>query len=310
MNRSAGRVVLQPVALLLACALVGLFGCASDRSPRSVEDSETSGRIKVVCTPELRVVMDREIAAFRHLYPSTSIELASEDSGEGVAALMSKTVDLVAAARELRPEERNVKVKGGLEIESYRVAKDGICVLVNPDNELLRLSVEDLRRIYLGELVRWEDVRGSGGRIVPVIPPPDGDLMAAFVQRAMGGETPTAPAVRAASDTAVAEVVRANPAAIGFASGANVGEGVKVLRLSSLTGLPDWKPDAERVYTGDYPLTRTLNLYVRSRGRRLANGLVTFVSSRDGQQILHEAGFVPTAVPVRFVRRSPMLGSH
>lgn len=307
---SAGRVAHRSVALLLACALIGLSGCASDRSPRATEDSETSGRIKVVCSPELRVMMDRQLDAFRKLYPTAGFEVTTGGSREGVAALMSQTVDLVVAARELEPEERDVRVKGGMEIEGYRVGKDAVCVVVHPDNPLLSLSLDDLRRIYLGEATRWEDVRGAGGTIVPVIPPPGGDLMAAFVQRVMGGQAPTAPARRAESDSAVVAEVLADRRAIGFTSAVYAGGDAKVLRLSALTGLPDWKPDAQRVHDGDYPLSRVINLYVRSKGAKLANGLVTFVSSRDGQRILHEAGFVPTAVPVRFVRRSPMLGTH
>jgi hypothetical protein len=34
------------------------------------------------------------------------------------------------------------------------------------------------------------------------------------------------------------------------------------------------------------------------------------VTSQEGQAIVHQHGLVPTAVPVRFVRRSPMLGEH
>jgi ABC-type phosphate transport system substrate-binding protein len=126
----------------------------------------------------------------------------------------------------------------------------------------------------------------------------------------MGGQAPTAPAVRAETDSQVTRIVSANPNAIGFVSAVHIGHGVKVLRLSSITGLPDWKPDPERVYAGEYPLSRVLNLYVRSRGPKLANGLITFIMSRDGQKLVHEAGFVPTSVPIRFVRRSPMLGTH
>jgi phosphate transport system substrate-binding protein len=309
-NRSAGSVFLQPASLLLTCALLGLTGCASGRSPRSVEDSETSGRIKVVCAPDLRVMMDREVEAFRKMYPEADIEMTYGQSREGVAALMSREADLVVAARELEPEERSVVVKGGMEIEGYRVGKDAICVIVNPANPLLSISLEDLRRIFSREARTWPDVRGQGGEIVPVIPPPTGDLWTAFVQRVLGGKAPTAPAVRADADSDVARMVARDPNAIGFVSSVNVQDDVKVLRLSALTGLPDWQPDAERVYKGDYPLSRIINLYVRSNGPKLANGLVTFVSSRDGQEIVHEAGFVPTAVPVRFVRRSPMLGSH
>ena len=254
--------------------------------------------------------MDREVESFRIQYPSAQIEMVAGDSREGVAALMSRTADLVVAARELEPEERNVVVKGGMEIEGYRFAKDALCVVVHPGNPLIRLSIEELRRVYLGEVATWAQLRGSGGNIVPVIPPPAGDLMLAFVQRVMGGQAPTAPAVRAETDSGVTRIVGANPNAIGFVSAVHARGGVKVLRLSSITGLPDWKPDPERVYAGEYPLSRVLNLYVRSRGPKLANGLITYIMSRDGQKLVHEAGFVPTSVPIRFVRRSPMLGSH
>ncbi len=309
-TRSAGSLTLPPASLLLACALFGFSGCAPDRSPRATEDSETSGRIKVVCAPELRALMDREVKAFRELYPGSEVELTSGGSREGVAALMSQTADLVVAARELEPEERSVVVKGGMEIEGYRFAKDAVCVVVHPSNPLVSMSLEDLRRVYHGEARTWRDVRSQGGAIVPVIPPPAGDLMTSFVQRVMGGETPTAPALRADTDSGVTRLVAGNPAAIGFVSAIHAGAGVKTLRLSSLTGLPDWKPDAERVYKGEYPLSRMLNLYVRTSGPKLANGLITFIATRDGQRIVHEAGFVPTTVPVRFVRRSPLLGTH
>lgn len=255
-------------------------------------------------------MMDREIEAFRELYPRAGVEMSAGGSREGVAELMSETADLVVAARELEPEERSVVVKGGMEIEGYRFAKDAVCVVVHPANTTMSLSIEDLRRVYLGEARTWTEVHGFGGTIVPVIPPTGGDLMTSFIQRVMGGEAPTAPALRADTDSGVVRLVRENPGAIGFVSATQVRPGVKVLRMSSITGLPDWKPDAERVYKGDYPLSRVLNLYVRSTGPKLANGLVTFIATRDGQRIVHEAGFVPTTVPVRFVRRSPMLGTH
>jgi len=49
---------------------------------------------------------------------------------------------------------------------------------------------------------------------------------------------------------------------------------------------------------------------VRAGGAQLGNGFITFVTSGDGQALVHDYGLVPTAVPVRFVRRSPMLGTH
>ena len=61
---------------------------------------------------------------------------------------------------------------------------------------------------------------------------------------------------------------------------------------------------------GRYPRTLYFNLFIRTRGARLAGGFVTFVTSQPGQQLVLASGRVPTAVPLRFVHRSAMLGSH
>ena len=308
-NRSAGRSFPLPDPLLVACALLLLSGCTS-RSPRRVEDSETSGRIRIVSVPEGGSLIRREVAAFREQYPDAGFEISIGTSREAVTSLLEQRSDLALVTRELEPEERSVIVKGGMDLEGYRFARDAICVVVNPGNTVGQLGLDDLRRIYLGEAVDWSAFGGKPVRIEPVVCTPGSDLMTSFVQRVMGGVEPTAPALRADSDSEVVARVVAHPGAIGFVSMAWADRGAKALPVSALAGLPAWSADPERVYNGDYPLTRYCNLYVRSHGPRLSGGLVTFISSLPGQKLVHEAGFVPTAVPVRFARRSPMLGTH
>ncbi len=306
---SAGRFMRSPAVLLLACALLSLPGCTG-RSPRQVEDSETSGRIRIVCVPEARLLMERESAAFRTAYPEAAFELAEGTSRDAVTQLLEQRADMAVLTRELEPEERSVMVKGGMELEGYRFARDAIVVIVNPVNRLENIAADDLRRIYRGEVTDWSELGGRPGAIEPVVPAPESDRMAAFVQRVMGGDPPTAPAARADSDSGVVARVLRTPGAIGFVSMRWADRGAKALRVATLAGLPYWKADPENVYKGQYPLARYCNMYVRAGGSKLANGLVTWVSSLDGQKIVHEAGLVPAAVPVRFARRSPMLGSH
>jgi phosphate transport system substrate-binding protein len=308
-TRSAGRFVPVPVLLLLACALLLLPGCGGG-SPGQVEDSESSGRIRVVSVPEARDLVARETDAFHRAYPKAAFEVAVGTSREAVTQLLEQKADVAVLTRELEPEERNVLVKGGMELEGYRFARDAICVIVNPSSALENIAADDLRRVYLGEVTDWRELGARAGRIEPVVPAPGSDLMVSFVQRVMGGTQPTAPAYRAESDSAVVARVMRNPGAIGFVSMAWADRGARALRVSALAGLPYWMADAEKVYKGQYPLGRSCNLYVRVGGAKLANGLVTWILSIDGQRIVHEAGLVPTEVPVRFARRSPLLGSH
>lgn len=308
-NRSAGWPYSLPASLLLVCALLTLPGCTR-RSPAQVEDSETSGRIKVVSVPEAAALMTRETAAFRVEYPDAAFEVLSGPSREAVVALLEQRADMAVLTRELEPEERSVMVKGGMELEGYRFARDAICVIVNPANPIQQIAADDLRRVYRGELDDWGMLGGRAGRIEPVVRDAGSDLMESFLQRVMGGDAVTTPAVTSGSDSAVFAHVMTHPRAIGFVSMPWAERGARLLNVAALHGLPYVKLDAERVYTGEYPLTRFCNLYVRSGGPKLANGLVTFVSSMEGQKLVHEAGLVPTAVPVRFARRSPMLGTH
>lgn len=311
-NRSAGCLSLYPVSLLLVLALGVLPGCGARPSGKAarVEDSQTSGRIQIVVVPELRAMMEREVEAFTKMYPEAHFTLRTGTSREAVSDLLSQRADLAVVARELEPEERTVQVEGGMEIEGYRFARDGICVVVHPSNLLESMSVDDLHRIYSDQMHEWSELHVRGGAIEPIVQEASGDLMMSFCQRVLGGASPTAPAYRASSDSAVIERVRRSPGAIGMVSMASSELGVRRLRVSALRGLPDWNADAEKVYKGEYPLIRNYNMYLRTKGPMLSGGFITFVSTRDGQKLVYEAGAVPTTVPVRFARRSPMLGSH
>lgn len=294
--------------MVLAAAVLG--GCSPQPTPGRVEDTLTSGRILVVCASEARDLLRRERDAFEALYPEAKIELRDGASRDAVGALFSGEGDLAAITRELEPEERTAAERGGLGLTGYRVARDAVVAIVNGGNRVENVAVEDLRGVYRGEIARWSSLGGTERPIRVVVQPPGSDITRYFVQEVMGGEPLGARSLHETSDSAVVARVRLDPDAIGYVSVASAGPQVRALRVSPLTGLPYWKPDPEAVYRGDYPLTRFVSFYVRSPGSRLANGFITFVTSRDGQQIVHESGLVPTTVPVRFVRRSPMLGTH
>ena len=298
-----------PSLLPLALSLwVG--GCSSGPAAKAVEDSVTSGRISVVSAAEAVSLLEKERDRFTALYPQATIRIAGGTSRDAVRALFGAECDAAVLSRELTPEERGAASRGGLELEGYRFAKDAVVVVVNPANPVENMALDDLRRIYEGKIMNWAELGATAGAIVPVFPPPESDMADYFSEQVMGGQPVRARVLIAASDSEAVATVAERAGAIAFVSVAWAERGAKTLRISTLQGLPYWKPDIEAIHRGDYPLTRSLSLYLRAKGPRLAQGLVTFITSRDGQQIVHERGLVPTSVPVRFVRRSPMQGAH
>jgi len=264
----------------------------------------------VVCAPEAERLVARERAAFLQLYPGGRIGMRTGTSREAVRALFAAECDLAVITRELDVEERAAAVRGRLELEGYRFARDAVVPIVHPSNPVQNIAIEQLRRIYDGTLTSWSELGGRPEPIEPVIQPMESDISQFFLQQVMGGAPITARVFTEASNERVAARVLAERRAIGYTSIATADSGVKALAVASVLGLPYFKPDAEAVYQGSYPMTRFFNLYVRAGGAQLGNDFITFVTSRDGQALVHNYGLVPTAVPVRFVRRSPMLGTH
>jgi phosphate transport system substrate-binding protein len=296
------------VALLLAAAAP--WGCAPRQRPEAVEDSLTSGRITIVCAPEAHRVLVRERDAFQALYPQASIEIKVGTSREAVSALFAAACDVAAITREISPEERAAATQGGLELEGFRFARDALVFIVNTANPVENVAMPQLREIYQGGIRSWSQLSGDGVPIRPVIQPVESDVTAYFGEQVMGGEAIRAPVATEGSDSAVVARVVRERGALGYVGLAWAGAGTATLGVSSLRGLPYVRPDAQTVYEGTYPASRSFSLYFRVDGAALARGFNTYVTSLDGQRIVQEAGLVPTSVPVRFVRRSPMIPSH
>jgi ABC-type phosphate transport system substrate-binding protein len=295
------------VFLLLA---VAPWGCGPRKDPGAVEDSVTSGRIRIVCAPEAQRLLARERDAFQALYPQASIEIEVGTSRAAVSALFGATCDAAAITRELTPEERTAATQGGLELEGFRFARDALVFVVNTTNPVENVTVPQLREIYRGGIRSWSELSGDPQPIRPVIQPLESDVTAFFGEQVMGGEEITAPVATEASDSAVVARVARERGALGFVGLAWAGAGTSTLGIATLRGLPYVRPDAQTVYEGAYPAGRAYSLYLRMDGPKLARGFNTFITSLDGQRIVREAGLVPTSVPVRFVRRSPMIPSH
>jgi phosphate transport system substrate-binding protein len=183
-------------------------------------------------------------------------------------------------------------------------------MVVNRGNPVENMAIDGIRRVYDGRSTRWTEFGGPDQAIEPVVQKIDSDLSEAFMQEVLEGQPIQARSVLAANDDQVLAEVGRRPWSLGYISLAAAARAPRMLRVASLEGLSYRSPDLEAIHDREYPLTRTLNLYVRSVGHPLAKGFVTFITSNEGQKIVHQTGRVPITVPVRFVRRSPLLGTH
>ena len=168
------------------------------------------------------------------------------------------------------------------------LAYDGIAVIVNPENDVSDLSVEDIAKIYKGEITNWKDVGGKDGEIVPI-----GREAGSGTRDGFESITKTEDACKyhqeLTSTGDVITTVGGNPNAIGYASLASVSDSVKAVSVNGVT------PSEETVKDGSYVVQRPFVL-VTKEDKKLsgtAQKFFDYVTSSDASDIISKAGVVP-----------------
>lgn len=124
---------------------------AIDDAADSYTASGKSGKVVVAGSSSISPVMEKLSEAYKALNPDVTIEVQTSDSTTGMNMATEGTCDIGMASRELKDSE----ISGGL--KPTVIAQDGIAVIVNKGASIDELSSEQVKAIYTGEVVKWED---------------------------------------------------------------------------------------------------------------------------------------------------------
>lgn len=211
--------------------------------------------------------------------------------------LMNGQADLLIAAEpaEVIWEE---KEQAGFDWEMEPFAVDALVFLVNVNNPVDNLTVEQIRRIYTGEITSWSQAGGEDLPIVPFQRNAEAGSQTAMQKLVMGKlEMMDAPAAYVRGE--MGDLIRSVAAydgtadAIGYtvyyyASDMRMAEGLKILSVNGVA------PNDDTIRSGDYPL---LNNYYVLTAAGLAEDapariLYNWLLSPEGQKLVAHEGYV------------------
>ena len=218
--------------------------------------------------------------------PEADITVRGGGSGTGIAALIDGATDIADASRPMKDKEIKTAREKGVNPIAHVVARDGIAVVVHPDNPINAISIENIKAIYTGEISRWDKVGGKG-TIVVVSRDAASGTFEAFNELALNNAKLTDGALMLASNLEIARTVAQTPGAIGYIGLGYLTDDVKALKVE------DIMPSEVTVNDNSYPLARPLFMYTNGEPKGLAKSFVDFIMSSTGQDIVKEAGFVP-----------------
>ena len=143
-------------SMVLAIGLLGSLGLRGQETI-TMEGSTTVGPIA---------------KAFAQYYMSVNkdvnITVSESGSGNGAKALLNRKCDIANMSRFMKENEFKACAESGVMPVASVVALDGLPVLVHPSNPVANLSVEQVRRIYTGEISNWNQVGGPDLGIVVI----------------------------------------------------------------------------------------------------------------------------------------------
>lgn len=203
-------------------------------------------------------------------------------SGAGIGAVEEGRCDIGLSSRDLKDDE---KAKG---LEATVLAYDGIAMIVNKSNPVSDLKLEDIAKIYKGEIKNWKEVGGNDAAIVLI-----GREAGSGTRDGFESITDTKDKCvyrqELPSTGDVITTVAGNPGAIGYASLASVKDTVKALTIGGVA------PSEETVKNGSYVIQRPFVL-VTKKGVKLSDSaekFMSFVTSEKANKIITDAGVVP-----------------
>jgi phosphate transport system substrate-binding protein len=288
---------LAPLVALLCIAL--LAGCSQPEaaSPGAIPNSSAYIQNKGSDTMVNLALAWAE--RYQQEKPQIRLSVTGGGSGTGISALLNGTVDIANASRAITAAEIQTAKNNGFEPVEFTVARDAIAVIVNPDNPVQHLSLQQISRIYRGEINNWQEVGGENRPIVRLSRETNSGTHVYFLETVirLGNNKDktifSADTLLLPSSEGIISELRDNPNAIGYDGLGYVTSEVKVVAVGKQDGGPYIMPSVNTVNDKTYPIARDLFMYTHGQPNGAIKDYLDWLVSAEAQQIVTNLGFVP-----------------
>ena len=309
------RSLFTPLSLLGLLVLAAPAGAADalrvdPALPAYSAVSGVSGSVSSVGSDTLNNVMTLWAETFNKLYPNVKIQIEGKGSGTAPPALIAGTAQLGPMSREMKSSEVDeFEKKFGYKPTRIRVAVDALAVFVNKDNPLKCMSFDQVDGIFSKsrrggakeDVKSWGQLGLTGdwaARPVSLFGRNSASgTYGFFKEHVMKNGDYKDEVKEQPGSAAVVQGVTVDRYAMGYSGIGYTTSGVRAVPLSEKAGGACVDATAANAYSGKYPLSRFLYVYInRAPGKPLdplTREFMKFVLARPGQEVVIKDGFFP-----------------
>ena len=211
-------------------------------------------------------------------HPQEKIFIQGGGSSAGIQAVRTEAAEVGMSSRNLIPEEND--------LISVPIIYDAIAVIVHRENPLENLTLDQIRKVFAGDIRRWSELGGRDRAVTLVSREEGSGTREAFQTLIMGKQEISLGALVQDSNGAIRQVVGDDPNAIGYISLGLVNDRVKAVKIDGV------EPSVENIQSEKYRIVRPFLFVFKSEPRGAAREFLDYILSPPGQKLLVQEGLV------------------
>lgn len=301
--------------LSIFCFLL-LFSC-QNKSKDKFTDTYSSGVIPIAVDENFQPIIQEEIDVFEALFPKTGIVPNYTNEVNAINLLLKDSVRLAIATRPLSSNEENYLKSKKFSPHSYKLATDGIALIINNHNPDSLITLNDIRKILTGEVLNWKEIypKSKLGKFQVVFDNKNSSTVRYAIDSICNGKPLSNKLNAQNTNLEVIDYVSKTPNAIGIigvnwlgnhkdTTNLSFKNEIRVMAVSAeseATVANSYRPFQAYLFYGYYPLTRNVYIILNDPRGSLPSGFTSFLTLDRGQRIILKSGLLPATQPVRIV---------
>lgn len=301
-----------------------------------------SGSATIFCDDGFKNILEEEIEVFEYTYPQASILPFYVSEQDAIDTLLNNGTNAIVVTRELSKEQvAYMKSKFKRIVRQDPIAVDAVAMIVNKDNPVNALSMEDISNILNGKITKWSQLAAEDTTSIRLVFDNAGSSTVNYMRETFLPEGKTVSELSNAyaqqNNAQVFDVVKSQKDALGIISVSWLGDDlsaakkvpvevrhtsyenendtvatnltteVKILKVSNPCEDNDFSavsyaPYQAYIYSGEYPLVRTVYFISTASGSTVMNSFYQFVKGFVGQKIISKTGILPYKLSKRVIQ--------
>jgi phosphate transport system substrate-binding protein len=264
-------------------AALMLAGCNPVTDQKHAADKTV--RISIVGSSTMSPLLSEMGKAYEQETLGTRSDVQSGGSSRGVMDVRAGTAALGMVSRELKADEGD--------LHNVLIARDGIGMIVNADNPVTGLSKKQVIDIYTDQITNWKDVGGDDLAITVVSKAEGRSTLEVFSDYFGISYRQIRADVIIGDNQQGIQTVGSSVAAIGYVSIGSAEYEAEQGAAIRLIALDDQFPSTESVASGNYQISRELNLVYKEPITEQVRDFLTFTRSSKAAELVSRMYFIP-----------------